>query len=87
MQPQPVSINQTTEISCVECSGTFFNMVHCLRKVSRVITMTAEDQIIPIPVFVCNECGTVVNESMPELFKQQEPKPKAKILNLEGDSI
>lgn len=86
-QQIPVPLNQTTEIRCSNCNGIFFNLVYTVRKISKIITLTPDDQIIPIPVFVCNECGEVLKDSMPELFnKPEEEKPKAKILNI-GDTL
>jgi len=42
-----------------------------LRKASRFITGTAQDALIPIPVFACSKCGHVNEEFLPSQLKQQ----------------
>jgi hypothetical protein len=37
-----------------------------LRKVSRFVTGTSQDALMPIPVFTCSKCGGVNADFMPK---------------------
>jgi hypothetical protein len=60
--PQPngaekrVSVDQTSEIVCENCSGKIFTEGVLLRKVSRFITGDSHDSLIPVPVIYCVKC-------------------------------
>lgn len=64
---QRIDINNTTEITCEECGSKFFTEVMTLRKASKLLTGAANDQIVPIPVIRCADCGHVNNDFMPKL--------------------
>jgi len=68
-----ISLDKTTELVCDECGNLAFQEVVLLRKASRFITGTAQDAMIPIPVFACSKCGHVNEEFLPmQLRKQTE---------------
>ena len=60
-----ISLDKTTELVCDECGNHSFQEVVLLRKASRFITGTAQDAMIPIPVFACSKCGYVNEEFLP----------------------
>lgn len=60
-----ISLDKTTGVSCEQCSNNIFQEGVMLRKASRFITGTAQDALIPIPVFVCNKCGDILKETLP----------------------
>jgi uncharacterized Zn finger protein len=60
-----ITLDKTTGMSCDECSNEIFQEGVMLRKASRFITGTAQDAMIPIPVFVCSKCGHVNEEFIP----------------------
>ena len=66
-----ISLDKTTEVVCNECSNTTFIEGVMLRKASRFITGTAQDALIPIPVFTCSTCGNVNEEFLPSQLRQQ----------------
>lgn len=66
-----ISLDKTTAVSCVCESETFTEGV-MLRKASRFITGTAQDALIPIPVFICSKCGEVLEETLPTQLKNKE---------------
>ena len=37
-----------------------------------VVTGTAQDALIPIPVFICSKCGEVLEETLPLQLKNKE---------------
>lgn len=62
-----LSLKDTKAIKCEECESEIFNQVALLRRVSRFVTGTPDDQVVPIPVFACAKCGHVNKEFLPEL--------------------
>jgi len=60
-----ISLDKTTGITCDECGWNVFQEGVILRKASRFITGTAQDAMIPIPIFACSKCGHVNEEFLP----------------------
>ena len=52
-------------ITCANCGGVYFRQVLALNKVSKLLTGEAEDSIIPVPTFRCDDCGYVPEEFRP----------------------
>jgi DNA-directed RNA polymerase subunit RPC12/RpoP len=61
-----VSLKDTTPIKCEECENEIFIEGVMLRKVSRFVTGTSQDALMPIPVFTCSKCGGVNADFMPK---------------------
>jgi hypothetical protein len=63
-QQQQIDIKKTTAILCdnKECNGDMFMSAMKFRRVSKILTGTKDDQIIPVTVFMCVSCGTVNRE-------------------------
>jgi uncharacterized Zn finger protein len=67
-QPQlNITLDKTTPIVCEECQNEVFQEGVMLRKASKFLTGTAQDALIPIPVFSCSKCGHVNKEFLPAL--------------------
>lgn len=73
-QQLTVSLSQTSGIICAKCKFQFFEEGLILRKVSRFITGASADSVMPVPVLMCKNCGTVCNDTLApelqEMFKQ-----------------
>jgi len=67
-----ISLDKTTGINCDECENNSFQEVVLLRKASRFITGTAQDAMIPIPVFACSKCGHVNDEFLPMQLRNNQ---------------
>ncbi len=61
-----INLEDTTEITCDECGNNTFHEAVVLRSISRFITGTAQDGMMPIPVFACDKCGNVNERFMPK---------------------
>jgi len=61
-----ISLDKTTAASCDECGNEVFKEVVILRKASKFLTGTAQDALIPIPVFSCAKCGHINAEFLPK---------------------
>jgi uncharacterized Zn finger protein len=64
-----VGLENSTAIVCESCGNPTFKEASYLRKVSRLLTGSAEDMLVPVPTFICTKCGHV-NEQ----FQIKEPK-------------
>ena len=60
-----ISLDKTKEIACEKCGNNVFQEGVLLRKASRLLTGTAQDALIPIPVFACSKCNHVNDEFLP----------------------
>ena len=61
-----VDLREQPSVKCEKCESLFFEEVTMIKKVSKLLTGSAEDTIVPFPTYMCNECGHV-NEDF-ELF-------------------
>jgi uncharacterized Zn finger protein len=61
-----VALKDTTPVKCEECENEIFTEGVMLRKISRFVTGTSQDALMPIPVFSCAKCGHVNAEFMPK---------------------
>lgn len=66
-----VGLDSSTPIVCESCGNDTFKEAAYLRKVSKLLTGSPEDMIVPVPTFVCVKCNHV-NEG----FQLKEPKSK-----------
>lgn len=67
--PQNINVDirkNSTAIKCEKCEGEAFISITFLRKVSRLITGSTQDQIVPIPSFQCSECKHINKEFIPK---------------------
>jgi len=70
-QPQQpkIDLKQAKEIKCQECSGTVFIPGTKFLKVSRLATGQSKDAIIPVELYLCGDCGEILEELLPEELK------------------
>ena len=61
-----ISLDKTVPVICEKCDGQVFQEGLMLRKASKFLTGTAQDAIVPIPVFSCASCGHVNSDFMPK---------------------
>ena len=68
-QPLNTNINIKPEdmkdIVCGECKGKYFRQVNAFKRLNALISPTGKEQIVPIPVFRCDECGFINKEFRP----------------------
>ena len=66
-----ISLDKTQEITCDECGHQVFQEGLMLRKASKFLTGTAQDALIPLPVFNCSKCGYINEGFLPEPLKNK----------------
>ncbi len=65
MDPQMLLTQSKPEV-CPNCDGNFFKQTFMFRRVSKILVGAPQDQLIPIPVFRCDDCGTPIGDMVPD---------------------
>lgn len=65
-----VDIKQSTSITSADGNHVFQEAV-VLRKISKFLTGTAEDAVIPIPVFIDVKTGKILIEMLPKELREE----------------
>ena len=68
-QPQ-IDLSKTTSIT-TESGGEIWKQGFILRKVSRFITNSTEDAVMPIPVFYDKATGKILAQSLPQELREE----------------
>ena len=61
-----VNLRDSETIKCEKCESVYFREVIYIKKVSKLLTGSMEDTIVPFPTYRCDDCGHVNKEF--ELF-------------------
>jgi predicted nucleic acid-binding Zn ribbon protein len=61
-----IDLKQQPTVECEECKSKYFKEVTLIKKVSKLLTGSGEDTIVPFPTYMCEKCGHVNKEF--ELF-------------------
>jgi hypothetical protein len=65
-----LDVTKLKNVTCPQCDGIFFDELQMFKEVSAVQSPNGQASMIPIPVVVCNNCGTVHPKFTPkELFE------------------
>lgn len=66
-KPQPIQVNPFDHptVKCGSCEGKVFDIAFIVKKVNKMAIAAPVDQMIPIQVFRCSDCGEVLLESLP----------------------
>jgi DNA-directed RNA polymerase subunit RPC12/RpoP len=70
-KPQ-IDFSKATEMECQDCKGTVFIPANKFLKVSKIVTGTPNDAIIPVELYLCGDCGEIVEELLPEQLKKKK---------------
>ena len=57
--------NDMHPIKCAECDCQYFRQVVAINKVSKFLTGSDKDTMIPAPTFRCDDCGAVPDDFKP----------------------
>ena len=57
-----VDLSNATTLECEECKCKAFKQSLMLKKLSALISPTGKEALIPVAVFVCEQCGHVNKE-------------------------
>lgn len=69
----PINVNLTLDktdpIICEKCKNNVFIPGYMFRKVSKFLTGSPKDSVVPIDVFCCSQCNTPLDDMLPEPLK------------------
>jgi len=68
-----VNLRDSETIKCEKCESIYFREVIYIKKVSKLLTGSPEDTIVPFPIYKCDSCGHVNNGFNP-FDETKEPK-------------
>lgn len=54
-----IDLKQQPTISCEKCENIYFKEVVLIKKVSRILTGSGDDTLVPFPTYMCEKCGHV----------------------------
>ncbi len=55
-KPQ-IDLKQQPSVICEECNSERFKEIVLIKKVSKLLTGSGSDTLVPFPTYVCDECG------------------------------
>jgi hypothetical protein len=69
---EPIDLTKTEPISCKKCGGEVFVQGFAFRKISKILTKKPKDEVIPVELFLCGDCGEVLEDLLVPGFKIEE---------------
>ena len=75
-QPQQVKVDlgQAETIKCKNCGNYLFIQSFILKKLSSLVSPTGKEEMIPIQVFSCGNCGAVLDGMLDGSGIEEKPK-------------
>jgi uncharacterized Zn finger protein len=61
-----IDLKQQETVVCEKCGNKYFKEVTLIKRVSKLLTGSSEDTLVPFPTYMCESCG-YVNEDF-QLF-------------------
>lgn len=72
-QAQPkIDLSQAKDMNCKHCKNPYFIQAVMLKKISRFVTGTANDAVLPVDVLLCGNCGKPFEELLPKEFRKYD---------------
>jgi|TARA_R110000787_G_scaffold240540_2_gene346764 DNA-directed RNA polymerase subunit RPC12/RpoP len=65
-----LDINDLTDIVCENCGSKIFREATMFKKLSALLSPTGKEQVVPIPVYRCDECGHINDGFLPKITKK-----------------
>ena len=79
-----IDLGKSKPLVCEHCGYDTFVTGGKFRKISKLLTGTPQDVIIPIDIFICGNCGEVCDELMPPELKALEQLDKQRAEETNG---
>lgn len=57
-----VNLKEQPTVECEKCNSKYFKEVTMIKKVSKLMTGSSDDVIVPFPTYMCEKCGHVNEE-------------------------
>lgn len=82
-QPQMrVGLEQSTALVCKACGHDVFLEASKFRIISKLLIGSQQDAIVPVPVFLCANCGAILEELLPKEMRDTDTTEKKPNLQL-----
>jgi len=72
-------LKHATDAACDKCSCAKFAPVFIIKRLSALVSPTAQEMNIPIQLFQCSECGHVNEEWLPDIDKVAEERTEERV--------
>ena len=56
--------NDLTDIECSSCGHKNFKQVFQMKKLSALMSPNGQEQVVTIPVFICDHCGEPLGQDI-----------------------
>lgn len=67
-----LDLSKSTEMTCNACGHNVFIPGVMFRKISKLISGTPKDAIIPIEIYLCGDCGEIQEDLLPAELKLEK---------------
>ena len=54
-----VNVADQPNVECENCKNIFFDKVTVIKKISKLLVGTTDDQLVPMETYKCTECGNI----------------------------
>jgi len=54
-----INVKDAVNVECENCENIFFDRVTVIKKISKLLVGTTEDQYVPMETYKCTECGNI----------------------------
>lgn len=54
-----INLKEQPTIACEKCENIYFKEVVLIKKVSKIMTGSPDDTLVPFPTYMCEKCGHV----------------------------
>ena len=54
-----VNVEEQPNVECENCKNIFFDKVTVIKKISKLLVGTPDDQLVPMETYKCTECGNI----------------------------
>jgi len=61
-----LKLEDLTDITCEECGSKYFKPVMMMKRVSPLVSPTGKEQLMPIQILRCDDCGHVNEVFVPK---------------------
>ena len=69
-QQPKIDLSKAKEMKCTNCGGTVFIQGTKFLKISKIVTGTPNDAIIPVELYLCGDCGEICEELLQKELKE-----------------
>jgi len=69
MQEPQIDFSKSTGLLC-QCGNASFKEVFLFRKFSKFIINSANDALMPLPIYKCDKCETILEEAVPPQLRE-----------------